>query len=125
MKAKTLVELLTLSTNLYMISKDQQFMENLSEMAKKGKKKVDDIIDEFSDEGENGEEKLIQKFLHKAREAKEELEHKIEEVAYMVYEKMHIAHSDEVKKLADKIETLKRELALAEARILHLEQKRS
>ena len=125
MKAKTLVELLTLSTNLYMISKDEEFMENFSEMTKKGKKKVNDLIDEFSDGQEDSEEKLIHKFLHKAKQAKEELEKRIEEVASKVYEKMHIAHTDEVKRLSTEIETLKRELALAEARILHLEEKKS
>lgn len=38
MKAKTVIELLTLSTNLYMISKDDEHMKNLSELTKKGKK---------------------------------------------------------------------------------------
>lgn len=123
MKAKTLVELLTLSTNLYMISKDEEFMKNLSEMMKKGKKKAEDIIDDFSGESEEGGEKLIQNFLHKAQQAKEQMESKIEETAIKVYAKMHIAHADEVKKLAREVEQLKRELALAEARIVNLEPK--
>lgn len=123
MRAKTIVELLTLSTNLYMISKDEEFMENLTEMMKKGKKKAEDILDEFSEEGE--EDKLIQKFLSKAKNAKHELENKIAEIAEKVYAKMNIAHVDQVKKLSDELEGLKRELALAEARIIHLEQKKS
>src|SRR5690242_9205922 len=116
MRAKNLVELLTLSTNLYMISKDEEFMQNLSEMLKKGKQKAEDILDEFSGEEEEGEEKFIQKLLHKAKQAKEELEKRIEETAVKVYQKMHIAHADEVKKLAEEIDRLKRELALAEVR---------
>ena len=125
MKAKTLVELLTLSTNLYMISKDEEFMKNLSEMTEKGKKKVSDFIDNFSEEGEDGEDKLVQKVLHKAKQAKEELEKKIEEIAVKIYDKMHIAHTDEIKKLSEEIERVKRELALAETKILNLEQRKS
>ncbi|MFI5163879.1 MAG: hypothetical protein ACHQHP_01385 [Bacteroidia bacterium] len=125
MKAKTLVELLTLSTNLYMISKDEEFMKNLSEMTEKGKKKVSDFIDDFSEEGDGGEEKLVQKILVKAKQAKEELEKKIEEIAVNIYDKMHIAHTDEIKKLAEEIERVKRELALAETKIINLEQRKS
>jgi polyhydroxyalkanoate synthesis regulator phasin len=123
MKAKNLLQLLTLSTNLYMISKDEEFMENLSEMMKKGKEKVNDLIEGFANEGEADHEQLIQKFLHKAKKAKEELERKMSEVAEKVYEKMHIAHSDEVKRLSDEIASIKKELALAEARIVNLEPK--
>jgi polyhydroxyalkanoate synthesis regulator phasin len=121
MRAKSFIELLTLSTNLYMISKDDEFMQNLSEMLRKGKKKAEDIIEDFSGEGEEGEEQLIQKLLHKAQKAKIELEQKIEEAAIKVYEKMHIAHADEVKRISDEVVRLKREFALAEARIVNLE----
>lgn len=125
MRAKSLIELLTLSTNLYMISKDEEFMQNLTEMVKKGKKKASDLIDEFSAGEDEGEEMLLQKFLHKAQKAKEELEQKIENAAIKVYEKMHIAHADELKKLAEEVERLRRELAVAESRIVNLEPKKA
>ena len=121
MRTKSIIELLTLSSNLYMISKDEEFMKNLSEMLEKGKKKAGEIIEDFSGEGEEGEEQLIQKLLHKAQKAKEDLEKKIEDTAARVYQKMHIAHADEVTKLADEVERLKRELSLAEARIVNME----
>lgn len=124
MKAKTLVELLTLSTNLYMISKDEEFVKNLSGMLKKGKEKAEDILDDFSEAGDESEEGLLHKFIHHAQKAKEELEKKIENTAAIVYQKMHIAHLDEVKKLAKEIELLKKELALAESRIVNLESKK-
>ena len=124
MRVKSLIELLTVSTNLYMISKDEEFMQNLSEMIQKGKKKAEDIIDEFSDESEEGEEKLIQKLLHKVQKAKVELDKKIEETAAKVYEKMHIAHADELKKLSEEVDRLKRELSLTEARVVNLESKK-
>lgn len=125
MRAKTLIGLLTLSTNLYMISKDEEFMKNLTEMLGKGKKKAEDFMDEFSGDEEEGEEKLLQNILHKAHQAKEELERKIEDAAVKVYQKMHIAHTDEVKRLQDELDRLKRELSLLEARMVNVEPKQS
>jgi len=119
MKAKTLIELLTLSTNIYMISKDEKFMANLKEMTEKGKEKVSAFAHEFSGEDEEG--KLLEKFMQKAHEAKEELEHKIGQVAEKIYEKMNIAHTSQIAALNADIELLKKELSLAEARIVSLE----
>jgi polyhydroxyalkanoate synthesis regulator phasin len=118
MKAKTLIELLTLSTNIYMISKDEKFMNNLKEMTDKGREKVSAIANEWMDDDE---EKLLDKLMHKAHEAKEELEHKIGEVAEKVYAKMNIAHTQQVTALEEQLDAVKRELALAEARIITLE----
>lgn len=112
MKARTLIELLTLSSNLYVIAKDKEFFEKLKSYADKGKEKYDSFMNE---EGEEGDD-LLHKLLHKAQEAKEELERKMEEVAASVYKKMHIAHTDEVDALRTEIDTLRKQLNLAEAR---------
>src|SRR3974377_519011 len=125
MRAKTLIELLTLSTNLYMISKDEEFMENLSEMTKKGKQKIEDLLGEFSEEGEDSEDKLIRKLLSKTKQVKEDMEKVIEEAVVRIYKKMHIAHTDQVKKLNEDIDFLKKQLALAESRIDNFEKKPS
>lgn len=114
MKAKTLIELLTLSTNIYMITKDEKFLNNLNEMAQKGKAKLGDWVDELGNEDES-EEKLMEKLIHKAHQAREEFEHKMEEVAKKVYEKVNIAHTDQVKMLEEKIMHLRNELTLIQA----------
>jgi polyhydroxyalkanoate synthesis regulator phasin len=121
MKAKSIIELLTLSTNLYMISKDEEFIETLSEMLKKGKKKAEDILDNFSDTGAEDEDKLIKKLLIKAQDAREQLERKMDDTAVFVYRKMHIAYAADVEKLAQELECLKQKLTLAEARIANME----
>jgi len=118
MRAKTLIELLTLSSNLYMIAKDKEFFERLASMAEKGK----EFVDEFSEEDEEGETQIIQKLIQKAAQAKEEIEKKMEEVAISVYGKMHIAHTDEIKKLEEQIAELRKELGISEVRIMHLEE---
>lgn len=46
------------------------------------------------------------------------------EVAEKVYAKMHIAHTDQVKGLENSISELRRELALAEGRIVTLENRK-
>lgn len=117
MRAKTLVELLTLSSNLYIIAKDKELFERLGAMAEKGK----EIVDEFSEEDEEGETQVIAKLIQKASQAKEEIEKKMEEIAVTVYGKMHIAHTDEIRKLEEQIAELHKELLLAEARIVNIE----
>jgi polyhydroxyalkanoate synthesis regulator phasin len=118
MKAKTILELMTLSTNLYMIAKDEKLMGKIAEMSAKGKEKLDEFIEDF--EGDD-EKKLSEKILEKAAQAKEELEQKIGEMVVKLYDKMNIAHTEQIKELSNRIEALKKELALAEARIVNLE----
>ncbi len=118
MKAKTLIELMTLSTNLYMISKDDKFMKNVEEMTEKGKEKISDLIEEFTDDDVEG---LWNKISAKAAEAKIELDHKIEEIVVKTYEKMKIAHANDLKALEATITKLKTDLESAEARISDLE----
>ena len=99
-------------------------MENLSEMTKKGKQKIDDFIGEFSDEKDVGK-KLIEKFLDKAKQAKEELEQKMEKVAVEVYKKMHIAHTDDLKDVLQRLEVMEKKLSLAETQIANLSARNS
>ncbi len=117
MRAKTIIELASLSATLYSIAKDKEFFERLHSMAEKGK----EFVDEFSEEDEEGETQIIQKLIEKAGQAKEEIEKKMEEVAIAVYGKMHIAHTDEIAKLEEQIKALHTALSLAEARIVNLE----
>ncbi|MGZ3866685.1 MAG: hypothetical protein ACXVC6_13025 [Bacteroidia bacterium] len=112
MKAKTLIELLTLSTNVYMITKDEKMMHNLSEMMQKGKEKISGLAEEFG--FDEDEEKLMEKLAQKAHQAKEEFENKMEEVAKKVYEKVNIAHTDKVKELENTILNLQQRLAKME-----------
>jgi polyhydroxyalkanoate synthesis regulator phasin len=59
--------------------------------------------------------------MHKAEEAKVELQHKMEEIASNVYKKMHIAHADDVNGLRTEVEELRKQLNLAEARLKQFE----
>lgn len=118
MRAKTIIDLLSLSTSLYMLSKDEELMKSLSGMKQKGKEKVDEL---FNDEDGVG---LTGKIMNKAKQAKEELEQHIEETVKRMYEKMQIAHLEKVEKLQSQIDTLKKELAISEARLVNLESQR-
>ncbi len=119
MKAKTLIELLTLSTSIYMISKDEKLLKNFSEMTQKGKEKFNELVGEFA--GGDSEEKLMEKLMHKAQQLKDEAEQKMEEIAKKVYEKVNLVHTDQVKSMEAIIENLKKELALTEARVAKME----
>ena len=123
MKAKTLLELVTLSSTLYTISKETHLMEKLTALSEQGKDKINDFMGEKLVDEDGNEVEVLDKLVLKAHEAKEELEVKIGEMVAAFYEKVNIAHTDQVKGLELKVEQLQKDLALAEARINHLEQK--
>lgn len=118
MKARTLIRLLSLSTSLYMISKDEELMKKIAKVAHDGKERLNDLYENFTG---NNEEELTEKILRTAKEAREELEKKVDEALVKIYEKMQVAHAKDLQALQNELATLKRELAIAEARIVNLE----
>lgn len=124
MKAKTLIELLTLSSSIYYLTKDSDLLERLKEMSEKGMDSINRASSE-SEFDENGNEiELIDKILNRTRQAKEELEDKIEELIVKFYKKVNIAHLDEIKALNEKIEKSDMAVALLEARLNKMETKK-
>ena len=122
MKAKTFLELMTLSTNLYMLSQDEALMAKLKSYMEQGKNKIDEFVSEPVVDENGNELEFVDKLLKKAHEAREDMNTKVEEMVTALYNKMNIAHTDKIKGLELRIEELSRQLALAEARINHLER---
>lgn len=123
MKAKIFLELVALSVNLYSISKENHIMDKLKDLSEDGKDKINSFMSEKVLDENGNEIEFMDRLMMKAQEAKGELEQKIGEMVATFYEKVNIAHVDKIKELEEKIELVKRELALAEARISHLESK--
>lgn len=123
MKAKTFLELVTLSSTLYTISKETHLMEKLAAMSEQGKDKINEFMKESLVDENGNEMEFMDKLVLKAHQAKEELEAKIGEMVATFYEKVNIAHTDQIRGLEERIEQLSKDLALAEARINHLEKK--
>jgi polyhydroxyalkanoate synthesis regulator phasin len=123
MKAKTFLELVALSANLYSISKENHLMDKLKDFSEDGKDKINSFMSEKVLDENGNEIEFMDRLMIKAQEAKGELEQKIGEMVATFYEKVNIAHVDKIKELEEKVELVKRELALAEARISHLESK--
>ena len=68
MKTKTILELLTLTSSLYILAKDNQIIEKISTLSEKGKAEIDKIISE-SQLDENGKElEFIDKVVLKIQE---------------------------------------------------------
>ncbi|MEZ4935988.1 MAG: hypothetical protein R2799_00180 [Crocinitomicaceae bacterium] len=123
MKAKTILELVSLSASLYQLSKDEELMHRLKNMAEKGKSRINKAVnDPILDENGN-EMEFVDKLIHKAGQAKEELEQKIEELVSEFYKKVHIAHVDEIKGLRAQLEQQDKQIALLEARLNKIESK--
>jgi len=122
MRAKTIIDLLSLSVSLYMLSKDHDFLKKSAEETAESKKKAEEHYEgDAADEPEN-EDEFLSGILHNATRLKEGLERRMDEVAAAVYEKMHIAHTNEIRKLSEEIAALRTELAITEAKVVNLQQ---
>ena len=123
MKMKSFLELLTLSSNLYVLSKDADTMDKLRSYSEMGKDKINSFVNEKIKDSEGNELEFVDKLVVKLHEAKESLEEKIESAVAEMYHKMNIAHTDQIEKLDAKMESLTKELSLAKSRIKKLEKK--
>lgn len=121
MKTKTILELLTLSSSIYVLARDTHFLDKINEFSEKGKDNLNKTMSE-SQLDENGNElEFVDKIILKTHELKEELNEKIEELVVKFYKKINVAHLDEIKALNEKIEKLDISVALLEARLNKLE----
>jgi len=123
MKAKTLIELLTLSSNLYVLSKDKELMEKFHNLTDKGKEKINSFISSSVKDDDGNEMEFLQKIALKAHDFKEEIEAKISERVVEFYKKVNIAHINEINILQSQIDNLSKEVALLSAQLKSNESK--
>lgn len=123
MRTKTFIELMTLTSNLYVIAKDTDALSKIHALSEKGKDAINNFVSEKVTDADGNELEFVDKMLIKMHEAKEELEKKIGEVVEATYSKMNIAHTKEIEDLKQKMEALTKELSLANSRIKELEAK--
>ncbi len=123
MRTKTFIELMTLSSNLYLIAKETNTLEKIKEYSAKGKDAINEFVKEKITDENGNELEFVDKMLLKMHEAKEELDAKIHEMVETMYSKMNIAHTKEVDSLKEQIESLTKELSLANSRLDALEAK--
>ncbi len=122
MKARTLLELVTLSTTLYTISKETQVLEKLGELGEKGKKKINSLVKERVYDDKGNEMEFVEKMLQKAKEAKEDLDIKITGLIEDFYEKINVAHVKQIEVLEQKLAEMNKSLVNSESRIKQLEK---
>lgn len=123
MKAKTLLEIISLSGTIYQLSQNEALMNKLKVMAETGKEKINNAVSQPIVDENGNEMEFIDKLIHKAGQAKDEMEQKIEELVSEFYKKVNIAHVDEIKGLKSQLEEQDKMIALLEARLNKLERK--
>lgn len=121
MRTKTILELITLSTSLYHLAKETQLLERFNEISEKGKQGLNQFATEPILDEDGNEMEFIDKIIFKTAQAKQELDEKIEELIVKFYQKVNIAHTDEIRALKDQLEKCDQAIALLEARLNHLE----
>jgi len=121
MKTKSILELLTLSSSLYVLARDTELLGKIKELSEKGIDEINKIVSE-SQLDENGDElDIAGKLILKAHELKEELNEKVEELVIKLYKNINVAHVEEIKILNEKVEKADMAIALLEARLNKLE----
>ena len=123
MKTKTIIELLTLSSTLYVLAKEHDLFDRIGEMSEKGKAHFNQIAHEDVLDENGNEMEFVDKFIRKVYQAKDELEEKMEELIVKFYKKINVAHIDEIDALNIKLEKSDKKIALLEARLNHIEAK--
>ncbi len=123
MKTKTFLELMTLSSNLYVIAKDTNALEKIHEYSEKAKDGINNFVKEKITDEDGNELEFVDKMVVKMHEAKQELEHKIGEVVEKMYAKMSIAHVNQINSLEEEVKSLSKELSLVKSRLEELEAK--
>jgi len=121
MKTRTLIELVTLSSSLYVLARDTHLLDKFGEWSEGKAKDVNEIASETILDDDGNELELFDKIKLKAEQVKTELEAKIEEVVSKVYKKINIAHLNDINALKDKLENADATIALLEARLNKLE----
>lgn len=121
MRAKTITDLLSLSVNLYLLSKDEDFLQELAGLKEKGKQKAEEIYNAMT--GTEEGDKVIDEFMERARQMKADMAERADEIAKIIYEKMHLAHTSEISRLTAEIDELKAVLAQMEERLNQFQQK--
>jgi hypothetical protein len=90
MKTKSIVELLTLSSSLYILARDTELLERIKELSEKGKNEVNKIISESKLDEKGNELEFVDKIFLKTHELREELNEKIEELVIKFYKKIKL-----------------------------------
>jgi polyhydroxyalkanoate synthesis regulator phasin len=110
MKARRMIELVSLSTTLYTLSKETKLLEKLNEYAADTKNRVNAFVKNKM-KNEQGEElEFTDKVQAKFNETKLEIEKKIDTALHGFYNKVNVVHRDEIKQLNEEMAKLQAEL---------------
>ncbi|MFN5031860.1 MAG: hypothetical protein ACK5FX_06520 [Flavobacteriia bacterium] len=123
MKTKSIVELAAISSTLYTLSKDKELRDKLAQWAEKGKDKVNQFVKDKMVDEEGKELDFMEKIAVKMEESAKEMEDKISETVSSLYSKMNITHTDELAKIKERYDDMKKELSLTKSRLTKLEKK--
>lgn len=121
MKTKTLIELITLSSSLYVLARDTHLLDTIGDWADVKTKGINGLVSEPILDKDGNELPIMDRLKLKADQLKLELETKIEETVSKFYKKINIAHLDDIKALQEKLEKADATIALLEARLNKLE----
>lgn len=117
MKARTLVELAAISSTIYTISKDKELIDKLNQWAEKGKEKINSFVKEKSFDEDGRELDFMEKLTSRMEESRKDMELRINDLVKSTYERMNVAHTDQLSELKVQLGELRKELSLLKTKV--------
>lgn len=111
-------KLLYLSIQLYLLSKDERVRSDLAKLISIVKR----IAVKAAQRLDTDKQEVLHSAYQRFGELKAILEIKMEEAVHRLYNKIHVAHTSDVRKMSDDLTKLTSEFNLLAARLIKLEQ---
>jgi hypothetical protein len=125
MKARRMIELVSLSTTLYALSKETKLMEKLSEYTADAKNRMNAFVKKKMKNDQGEEMEFTDKLQVKFNETKLDIEKKMDTALHSFYNKVNVVHRDEINQLNEELAKLQAELINLRAKeVTPLEKKK-
>lgn len=124
MKAKRMIELVSLSTTLYALSKETKLMEKLGGIAQDGKNRLNAFVKQKVKNDEGEELEFTDKIQQKFNETKSEFDKKMSDAVQSFYQKVNVVHKAELDKLHKEIDGMRAQMINLEAHVSTPEKKK-
>lgn len=120
MQAKRFSDLVALSLQLYLLSRDERLRADIIKLIAKLKQKAWKVVESMDPD----KQEAVGEIYHRISEITVMIESRMKEAVHDLYDKLHLANTTDVKIMSAELTALARDLSALEERLTKLEQER-
>ncbi len=121
MNTKRLSSLVSLSLQLYLLSRDERVRADVVKLIATLKQKARKVVESMDAD----KQEAVYETFHRLSEITAALEQRMKEAVGDLYDKLHIANTTDVNNMSEELSELTRDLATLEERLSKLEQEKN